>query len=422
MNTVKKCSLSGIAFTLEVDAYEALNDYIETLRSQYADEKDGEEIVADIEARIAELILSTQDGARTVELPLVKNIIAQMGSAEQIDEESHENGDREPKKQQAEGRAAESPRIPRRLYRDPDGAKLGGVCTGLSNYFDIDPVWIRLIFFTPIMLAILSTIGNLPFLRWIPGAMGNLFCVFVLGYIIMWFAVPTARTARQKLEMRGEKITAQSIREAAASDRNGVDGYPKSVAADTLSALGLVILILLKIFAGLIVFGLILLVCVLLTALFALAFRDIPGEILGWVPQAITGAMGILVILIPSLLLIYVLMCLIASRRPNGKATLWIFLLWILSFVGLAAAGIYEYGHNNFSTESGWKLPEPTPNPDNLLNDTAAAEQAIEAAEQTVGQIEKSDSVSMTLMADDGQNRPVKVELKVSKQSKPQNR
>ncbi len=421
MNTVKKCSLSGIAFTLEVDAYEALNDYLETLRSQYADETDGEEIVADIEARIAELILSTQDGARTVELPLVKNIIAQMGSAEQIDKESHEEGERESKKRKTESRSAESPRIPRRLYRDPEGAKLGGVCTGLGNYFDLDPVWIRLIFFAPILLAILSRIGHLYLLEWVPNAMGNLFGVFLLGYLIMWFAVPTARTARQRLEMKGEKITAQSIREATAADRSDVDGYPKSVAADTVSAFGLVVLILLKIFAGLIVFGLILLVCALMIGLFAISFHSIPADLFGWSPQNWTGIMGILVVLIPSLLLIYVLMCLIASHRPNGKATLWIFLLWILSFVGLAAAGIYECKRESEANESGWELPAPTRNPDNLLNDAAAIGQAGEAVEKAIEQLENTDSVSMVLTADDGQNQPVRVEFKVSKQTKPEN-
>lgn len=128
MNTVKKCSISGIAFTLEADAYEALENYLETLRKQYAGEKDGEEIVADIEARIAELLLSTQDGSRIVELPLIQNIIAQMGSAEQIDRESHDD---EP--QGGKTARPEQPRIPRRLYRNPEGARLGGVCSGIQS-------------------------------------------------------------------------------------------------------------------------------------------------------------------------------------------------------------------------------------------------------------------------------------------------
>ena len=65
MNEVKKCSISGVAFTLDIDAYEELECYLESLRQAYKNSPDGTEIVADIEARIAELILSAQDGGRS---------------------------------------------------------------------------------------------------------------------------------------------------------------------------------------------------------------------------------------------------------------------------------------------------------------------------------------------------------------------
>ena len=86
MKEVKKCSISGVAFTLDADAYEELSAYLESLKRSYRESPDGAEIVADIEARIAELILSVQDNARVVEKPLIMNIIRQMGSAEDISE------------------------------------------------------------------------------------------------------------------------------------------------------------------------------------------------------------------------------------------------------------------------------------------------------------------------------------------------
>ena len=82
MKEVKKCSISGVAFTMDADAYEALETYLESLKTTYKDTADGAEIVADIEARIAELILSAQDNTRIVEKPLILNIIRQMGSAD----------------------------------------------------------------------------------------------------------------------------------------------------------------------------------------------------------------------------------------------------------------------------------------------------------------------------------------------------
>ena len=87
MKEVKKCSISGVAFTMDADAYEALETYLESLKTTYKDTADGAEIVADIEARIAELILSAQDNTRIVEKPLILNIIRQMGSAEDISRE-----------------------------------------------------------------------------------------------------------------------------------------------------------------------------------------------------------------------------------------------------------------------------------------------------------------------------------------------
>ena len=75
MNEIKKCSLAGISFTLETDAYAALNEYIASLQNAYRDDPDGEEIVADIEARIAELILSAVSADAIVTKPLIMNII-----------------------------------------------------------------------------------------------------------------------------------------------------------------------------------------------------------------------------------------------------------------------------------------------------------------------------------------------------------
>ena len=334
MKEVKKCSISGIAFTMDVDAYEALDAYLESLKKSYKDTPDGAEIVADIEARIAELILSTQDNTRVVEKPLMLNIIAQMGSAEDISEES---SDRDLQ--------CETPRIPRRLYRDTENAKLGGVCAGIGKYFDIDPVWVRLGLFLPLLL---SAFGSIHFLFWLGPVFGNLFGIFVICYFIMWFAVPAARSARQKLEMEGEPITVRSIREKTVRDGE-TNSDVKSIVARVIYALGQLALIVIKIFIGFFIFGLTLAACILLIVLFALIFGDPGGSgtlsIAGWtMTTTAMGVMGLLTVLIPLLLLIYILFCLIASRKPSGRATLIVFLLWILTIVATGGLILREYG------------------------------------------------------------------------------
>ena len=161
----------------------------------------------------------------------------------------------------------------------------------------------------------------------------------------MWFAVPAARSARQKLEMNGEKITVQSIGEVtAANSNNEPDSKAKPIVAEAVSLFGKIVLILLKIFAGILVFGLIMGACALIIGLFAVVIGGTEQIHLGslsdfspWV-----SILGIFIVLIPVILLIYVLMCLIASRKPGGKTVLVIFLLWILSIIGCSVIAIRE--------------------------------------------------------------------------------
>lgn len=324
MNEVKKCSLSGIAFSMDIEAYNELQNYLKALKDNYKDSPDGAEIVADIEARIAELILSTQDNTRVVELPLVKNIIAQMGTPEDI------LGEDEP---QPQPRHTPTDRNPRRLYRDMENAKLGGVCSGIAKYFDVDPAWIRVAMFLPL---IMSCFGNIPLFGWMSPLMGNLFGVFIICYLVMWFAVPVARTARQKLEMNGQPITAQTIASSAAI--NDPDAKAKAVVASTVSTAGKIALLLLKMFAGLIVFGLVLFACALFIGLFVIIVGGselLPADIPMSVP-----VLAIFIPLIPAMLMIYILMCLIASRRSNGKVLLIGVLLWIISIILCAVIAI----------------------------------------------------------------------------------
>ena len=328
MKEVKKCSISGVAFTLDADAYEGLEAYLESLKRTYGESNDGAEIVADIEARIAELILSTQDNTRIVEKPLILNIIQQMGSAEDISDATDTDLHND------------TPRIPRRLYRDTENAKLGGVCAGIGKYFDIDPVWVRMALFLPLLF---SCFGWIPFLHWASPMFGNLFGVFLICYFIMWFAVPAARTARQKLEMNGERITAQSIGETTtAAANNDPDAKARPIVAEAVSIFGKVVLILLKLFAGLIVFGLIMLACALIIGLIAILIGGPETLNLDWNLSLWVPILGIVIALIPTILLIYVLMCMIASRKPGGKVVLVIFILWILTIIACATIAIKE--------------------------------------------------------------------------------
>lgn len=382
MNEVIKCSISGIGFTLDTDAYQALRTYLDTLCETYAQTADGKEIVADIEARIAELILTAQENTRVVEKPLIDDILRQMGSAEQIGGDSDEKAG-----------SGDTPRIPRRLYRDAQHAKLGGVCAGLGRYFDVDPVWIRLGIFLPL---ILSTF------RWIPlfgyhwgNLMGNVFAAFILSYIVLWFAIPTARSARQKLEMKGERITARSISETAAQTHD-VDGHAKSVLAGVLAVSGQIVLVLLKILIGVIVFGLIVAACALVIGIIIIGVRG-STEIFEWQFSVWTGILGIVAVLVPLILLIYVLMCLIASRKPSGRIVLGIFAAWLLACIVCAVTAVGEY-RNTANRSLREATAAPTQIEDNLMNSAVTVD------------VDQQENPSLRISTPDGE-----VEMEVGK-------
>ena len=348
MNDIKKCSISGVGFTIEKVAYERLNDYLASLKKAYANNPDSEEILADIEARIVELILSAQSDAQcVVTLPLIENIIAQLGSPEAI------SGEEEQPK------AESNTRIPRRLYRDLENSKLGGVCAGLAKYFGVEAVWLRLAMASPLILVVIGA----PFLHWLSTIGGNIFGVFVMTYLILWFAIPSAKSARQKLEMEGEPISAKSI-----ADRQGAtqEEKAKSSVASAVTTVGRFIVIVMKVLLGLLlfpitfaVFGLLLSLVVITVGVGELFIVDI-GNFAGLVDAANEVgvplmACSLLLVLVPVIYIGYLLITLLVNKKPRWWVLFVTILAWIMLLIGTIFAGIdyaEERSFASFSSDS----------------------------------------------------------------------
>lgn len=327
MNPIKKCSIAGVSFTMENDAYEKLNAYIKSLQDNYRNDPDGEEIVADIEARIAELILSAQKADAIICKPLIDNIIKQLGSTEEINNDSPEY---EPKREPETTDSNGNPRLPRRLYRDMESGKLGGVCAGIANYFEKDVTLIRLLMFVPLILSVIS--GPLAIFLWFEPMMWNVFIVELICYLVMWFTVPVASSARQKLEMRGEKITAQSIKENTSTT---ADARERSIIAKIVGAIGTILLIFLKFLALLILIGLVvgcsLLGMVALSAVPMFGFEFYTGLAL---------MSFFFVAILPIVGLIYLAIMFLLSHRPKGLILLTVLMLWIVALVTMTISAI----------------------------------------------------------------------------------
>ncbi|MBR2859354.1 MAG: PspC domain-containing protein [Alistipes sp.] len=341
MNEIKKCSLSGVGFTFEKVAYNRLNDYLNSLKKAYKESADCDEILADIEARIAELILSAQSDAQcVVTLPIIENIIAQLGSPEDISGE-----EKQPK-------AENNTRIPRRLYRDMENSKLGGVCAGLAKYFGVEAVWLRLAMASPLILVVIGA----PFLHWLSVLGGNLFGVFLMTYLILWFAIPSAKSAREKLEMEGEAISAKSIAERQGATQ---EEKAKSSVASAVTTVGRFVVIVMKVLLGLMlfpitlaVFGLLLSLIVITAGVSELFIVDI-GNFAGLVDAANEVGVplmtcSLLLILVPIIYIGYLFITLLINKKPRWWVLFATIVAWIMLLIGTIFAGI-DYAENSSS-------------------------------------------------------------------------
>ena len=333
MNEIKKYSLAGVEFFFEKVAYTRLTDYQKRLKEAYRNNPDKEEIVADIEARIAELILSSQSDAKNVVcLPLVESIVAQLGSPEDI------SGDEEATEESAS-------RIPRRLYRDLENKKLGGVCAGFAKYFGVDAVWVRLALFSPLLLLFFS---GLPHMWWCAQVGGNIFGIFLLVYIVSWFAIPGAKSARQKLEAEGESISAHKIAERQGATQEEV---AKSSVATAVTTFGKFMATFFKILLGLLLFPIAFVIFAMLLSLIVvtvgigeLLVVDV-GNFAGLIEA--TNEIGmplmiftLLTVLVPAIYIAYLFITLLINKRPRWWVLFVTLLVWFILLLGTIFSAI----------------------------------------------------------------------------------
>ncbi len=208
MKKVTNITLGGIVFAVEEDAYEKLASYLSGIEDTFKNNDDYSEIASDIESAIAEkFVQAKKNNKHAVTLADVIKIMEEMGQAKELAEASGETSNNtEEKKEETEEKET-----PHRLYRNTDDAILGGVCSGIASYFDVDPVIVRIAF---VVAAFLNGLG-------------------VLIYILLWLIVPPAVTPTQKYAMRGESMTISHISERVKKKLNDLEA-PKLSASNNL--------------------------------------------------------------------------------------------------------------------------------------------------------------------------------------------
>ena len=220
-------NLCGRLFQIDEDAYELLQQYIESLRQSFGHEEGGEEIVNDIEARIAELFSElNQQGTEAITIEHVKDIITRIGKPEELagEEEKSDNGGH---KYDSFRSAAQGFRdnvrtrtAGKRLYRNPNDKMVAGVLSGIAAYTGSDVTWWRIGY----ALLILASNFLFPlFGIWFNyGYFLHVNLAFIIFYFVLAIAIPVADTPKQVLEMEGKEVTPQNLADVVVDDQQPV--------------------------------------------------------------------------------------------------------------------------------------------------------------------------------------------------------
>ncbi|WP_411273302.1 PspC domain-containing protein [Daejeonella sp.] len=190
MNKTIIININGIVFHIEENAYEVLRSYMTEVKRHFAYSSDSEEIVTDIENRLAEMFNErlVSDQKQVIVLADVQFVTGTMGNVNEFDIDDEDED--------------KFPKSGRKLFRDADDKILGGVCAGLGHFFSVEPRWMRLL---SIILIFMGGIG-LPV------------------YIILWVIIPAAVTRADKMAMKGESINIQNFKKNFDEEVEGLKG------------------------------------------------------------------------------------------------------------------------------------------------------------------------------------------------------
>ncbi len=210
-------NLGGRIFQIDEDAYEQLNDYLVSIKTCFMNNECGEEIAADIEARLGELFEARvgASGTRIITIAIVNEMIARMGKPETIveDEPAQEAEEANTAAADKEDGAKEDARssadeyirrmsMGKKLFRDGDNKLLAGVVSGLAAYLGVNVTLLRVI---TVILFFVTT-----------------FWAFLI-YLVMWAIVPLAVTTTDKLRMQGVEPTPENIAEKITYEEPAID-------------------------------------------------------------------------------------------------------------------------------------------------------------------------------------------------------
>lgn len=334
MKEVYDISLQGISFKMEKDAYELLDSYLMDLKMHYGEQE--AEVVNDIEERIAELLLEKGCANSTVvQYYHIDDIIRTLGRPSEIEDSSGEN----------------TVKVRKGIFRDTRNGVVAGVCSGLGAYFNLDAVWVRVIF---ILLAVVFTAPSL-FIRNFLGLDMGWFGFLLLVYCILWLIIPEARTVSQRCAMRGESQRVDHIHKKFAQGAREVGREMWQTGAKATGSIASTIwrvicfvfgaLLAMAGFTGMIILGIGFIGVDMIAGISLLSVPDFIELNVGntlWLK-----IFGVLAVLLPCVGMLYAGMQLCFNfKSPKwrpGLVNFFVWLLCVLVFVLLAVKSFFPY-------------------------------------------------------------------------------
>lgn len=345
-------NLSNVVFTIDDNAYDLLSEYLANIAARFASDSEKDDIMNDIEARIAELLSERLDKTKMViVLSDVEDVMKIMGDPKQFSD-----GDETETDQESSGEKEKTQKKTKRFYRDPENTILGGIGGGLAAYLKMDVTLVRALLV--VLFVVFSFFGS----GWI----------IFLGYILLWIIAPKAVTVSQRLEMQGEDVTIDNIKAEFDNLKNYVESEKFRESTRTIGEkIGAFFATIFKIiggfFAAIFSFVGFIIVAALIIALISVVLGLTTVSVffpsllfdLGLLTQESSLLLLIALLLIvgcPLFLLIHWLVHQNSSKKNKSKSTFWVvLLLWI--------AGIFMFlsvGANVFVTNKNawdWEYP-----------------------------------------------------------------
>lgn len=327
MKETVQVGIGGYAFILEKDASDAMRQYISQLEAHYLSQEGGKEIMEGIEERVAELLLEKAKGG-VVSAAHVQAVIDVIGRPERI--EADDPGPQE----------NPSGKKQKKLFRDLENKRLGGVCSGLANYFNVDVSVFRILFV--VFALVFLFVGRHE---------DSLILGVPVLYCILWIAMPAARTAQDRWAMKGDGSTADDIRRNVQAGINEMGEAAREVAkSDFFKQFGRIFLVVIGIvflITGASGLASISVLSLKGTELFGVPYAHILDEITEEAPilMNMLDSTWVVVLMALAIILPFVgilyggIMLIFDFKSPSWKPGLVIFVLWLIVLAVLGVLG-----------------------------------------------------------------------------------